>query len=978
MATRSVSVELRAKVDNYVSGMKKASAATRTAMDNAEKNRKEMALMGKVGAVVGAAVAVQFARKIITAASDLSETVSKSTVVFGKNAASVQAWAKTSAKAFGMSENAALGAASTYGNLFVSLGLAEDASASMSTKLVELAGDLASFNNVSPEEALDALRSGLVGETEPLKRFGVNMNEATLKAQAMKMGLIATTKGALDPATKAQAAYALILEQTTTAQGDFVRTSDGLANQQRILNAEWENAQAGLGQALLPAMTKAVDVLNNMLGVFNSLPAPIKGTAVGVLAVSAALVVALPKIVAFKAALESMGPGGQKVSSGLKGVGGFLMGPWGIALAGATLAIGAYVDAQNNATEASNAFADSLDKVSGAATEQTFNLIADELSKDISLDDWKQIPFTMGDVTAAVVAGGDAYATMVARIEDFRDAQNLSDQAQANSAHVAQSLLSSMENQTETAYDGARAFEANKAATEAASKAQAGAALTGADAARGFRVAGDAAAEAKKEVRELSDVLDALRGHAQTVAEANAGLEQSFDDAAKAAEEMKGGVNDARTALDLNTQAGRDGQDALLSIVDAAYDTATAMTEAGQSTDKVRARTMDARVEFIQIAKRMGLTESAAKKLADKYGLIPDKISTTIKANNSQAIAAVDAVLARWQDVLDMPTAVLNAHFGVTGSTKTKKAAGGFVSGPGSATSDSIPARLSNGEYVVKAASVRKYGTAMLGDINSGRYARGGLVGYAKGGKVKPQWDTGFRDQMRSGASVLDFDFGAYGQAVERAKNALRGYKDAVSNLADARRRVNEAGTPEEQAQAMRDLAQAEREAAEAKREVADADKAKADAKPTGKNILASFKDRANKLTNFRKNLAILAKRGLSRVIIQQLLDAGIDEGGEMAAAIVRDGNIAQLNATQASINKSSAQLAFAYGPNPTADAATGSSSSTGTTGSSSSSVVLSFEHASRPIVLKVDSAQVWQGLLALKRGRGGASLGLG
>lgn len=975
MAERTVSVRLQAKVDQYVSGMKQANAVTGQMQKAAERTRKEQVLLQRASQVAGVAIAAAFAKKITTAASDLNETVSKSTVVFGKNAAAVQSWAKTSATSFGMSQNAALGAASSYGNLFVSLGLAADKSAVMSTKLVELAGDLASFNNIDPTVALDALRSGLVGETEPLRALGVNMNDATLRAQALKMGLDATT-ATLSPAVKAQAAYALILEQTTTAQGDFARTSDGLANQQRILNAQWADAEAALGQALLPAATDGVKVLNDMLGIFNALPTPVKTVTVGVLALGAAAIIALPKLIAFKAALETMGPNGMKASNALKGAGSILMGPWGVALAGATIAIGAYVDAQNNATEASNAFAASLDEVSGAATEQTFKLIADQLSRDISMEDWKQIPFTMGEITAAVVAGGDAYATMVARVEAYRDAQNLTDQVQANSAHVAQGLLSSMENQTETAYDGARAFEANRAATEAASKAQTGAALTGADAARGFRAAGGAAKAAESDVVDLETALKRFRGQSQTVAEANASLEQAFDDAAKAAKEMEGGVNKSRTALDLNTQAGRDGQDALFGIVDGAFDMANALKAAGASTNTVRARTMDARIEFIQTAKKMGLSETAAKDLADRMKLIPTKIATTMEVNNRQALAAVDAVLARWQDVLDMPTAVLEAHYGVT-PPKKKKAAGGPITGAGTGTSDSIPILASNGEWVIQEKSARKYGPNVMAAINAGTFAKGGRVGYATGGKVQPQWDTGFRDQMRSGATVVGFDFNEYSQAVDRAKAATRGFAAAQTNLADARRKVNEAGSPEEQAQAMRDLAQAESDAAAAKREVAAADKAKAAAVPSGKNILARFKDRAHKLDNFRKNLALLRSRGLSMVIIGQLLEAGIDDGGEMAAALVRDGNITQLNATQAAINKDSAALAFAYGPNPASNAASGGGSTTGTTGTTAQSVVLSFENASKPVIIKMDSTQVWKGLLELKRGNGGAALGL-
>jgi hypothetical protein len=214
-----------------------------------------------MGVTAAAGALVSGMGHAISAASDLNETVTKSGVVFGKNAGELVAWSKTADVAMGLSQNAALGAAAQYGNLFVSLGLAQGASAGMSKKLVELAGDLASFNNVDPAEALDALRSGLVGETEPLRRFGVNMNEATLAQKALDLGLIKSTKGTLPPAIKAQAAYALILDQTKTAQGDFARTSDGLANQQRISAAKVENAFANMGQAILPIASQVVPLL---------------------------------------------------------------------------------------------------------------------------------------------------------------------------------------------------------------------------------------------------------------------------------------------------------------------------------------------------------------------------------------------------------------------------------------------------------------------------------------------------------------------------------------------------------------------------------------------------------------------------------------------------------------------------------------------------------------------------------------------
>ena len=201
----------------------------------------------------------------VMAASSLSESIAKSNTVFGKNAQQIQDWSETTARALGVSQQAALEAAGTYGNLFRAFGISEQESAKMSQALVTLAADLASFNNVPIEDALLALRSGLSGETEPLKRFGIALNEARLKEQALADGLIKTTKGVLPQAIKTQAAYALILKDSALAQGDVARTSDGLANQLKFLQAGLEDAKAGFGEALLPAVLSVVNAMNDRL-----------------------------------------------------------------------------------------------------------------------------------------------------------------------------------------------------------------------------------------------------------------------------------------------------------------------------------------------------------------------------------------------------------------------------------------------------------------------------------------------------------------------------------------------------------------------------------------------------------------------------------------------------------------------------------------------------------------------------------------
>ena len=212
-------------------------------------------------AALGAGIAFTIA-KAIPAASDLSETFNKIDVVFGDAADSIVQFAGDSAAALGQSKQSALDAAATFGVFGKSAGLVGDDLSGFSTDLVGLSADLASFYNADPSEVVVALGAALRGESEPMRKFGVLMDDASLRAQALKLGLISTTKDALTPQQKVLAANALILEQTADAQGDFARTSEGLANSQRIVKAQVENLTAAWGSAFLPVAEKVMGFLS--------------------------------------------------------------------------------------------------------------------------------------------------------------------------------------------------------------------------------------------------------------------------------------------------------------------------------------------------------------------------------------------------------------------------------------------------------------------------------------------------------------------------------------------------------------------------------------------------------------------------------------------------------------------------------------------------------------------------------------------
>jgi hypothetical protein len=204
-------------------------------------------------------------------AAALGETQNKVDTIFAESARQFDDWSESAAKAFGQSKKDALDGVATFGIFGKAAGLTGDDLVAFSTTLTELASDLASFNNTSVDDALTALGSGLRGEAEPLRRFGVLLDDATLKQSALRQGIIDTTQGALTPQQKVLAAYFEILKQTNVQQGDFDRTSESLANQQRILKAETANLRTELGTKFIPIVNDATKALIFLVDAANKL-----------------------------------------------------------------------------------------------------------------------------------------------------------------------------------------------------------------------------------------------------------------------------------------------------------------------------------------------------------------------------------------------------------------------------------------------------------------------------------------------------------------------------------------------------------------------------------------------------------------------------------------------------------------------------------------------------------------------------------
>lgn len=201
-------------------------------------------------------------KSTVVGASDLEQQIGKTNVVFDESAAAVIAWSRDLADSFGLSQRAALEVASSFGALFAPIGLVGDEAARQSQKLTELGADLASFYNTDVASALDAIRSGLVGESEPLRKYGVLLSETRVQQEALNETGKKNVANLTDQ-EKVLARISLIFKDSKVAQGDFRRTSDQAAQQVKIFQANLENLKNELGQGLVPALAGATSALND-------------------------------------------------------------------------------------------------------------------------------------------------------------------------------------------------------------------------------------------------------------------------------------------------------------------------------------------------------------------------------------------------------------------------------------------------------------------------------------------------------------------------------------------------------------------------------------------------------------------------------------------------------------------------------------------------------------------------------------------
>jgi hypothetical protein len=422
---------ISANADSAIRAFEKTATSAEKQMGKTEKSlQRTGATMTRFGAA-GLAAAGTLGAGLFKAgqsAGDLSESLNKTRVVFGQTSTEIVKFSETAAKELGLSQRAALDAASTFATFGKAAELSGAELNTFSKDLVNLSADLASFYNTSPEDAIIAIGAALRGESEPIRRYGVLLNDATLKQRALEMGIYDGT-GVLTSQQKVLAAQREILAQTSDAQGDFARTSEGLANQQRILTANIENAKAALGEAFIPVIQTGIGIVGGAVGVFNNFNETTDGmgsqlATVGTVGLGAVSTMSLltGQAIKMRDRFFNINQETGKLAGGLTAAGKATFATAGIVSA-ATLIYSIYSSKKKEATERTKNLTDALKLEGDEQRKALASLVENDKATGNFVDSLNLLGVSLGDVQNEVNGYSTQFNDVRAALEIFEARQ---------------------------------------------------------------------------------------------------------------------------------------------------------------------------------------------------------------------------------------------------------------------------------------------------------------------------------------------------------------------------------------------------------------------------------------------------------------------------------------------------------------------------------------------------------------------------
>lgn len=605
------------------------------------------------------------------AAGDFDEAVNRIEVVFGEAKGTILEFSEAALDAFGVTKMQAVEAAGSFGVFGKSAGLAGDDLSKFALDLVGLAGDMASFNNVSQERAVGAIGAALRGETEAIRALGVVFDAETLKIRAINEGLI-EQGDKLDSQTRIIAAYKEIMAQTVDQQGDWARTSESLANQQKLLKARMQELRLEIGQAAIPVVQDLTQKLNDLFDVYDELPPVIrentgeilKNAAVfGVLA--GGTLIATGKIMKMAGSWKELGRMGKVGVAGLAG--GALM----------AMHLG-----QSMSTAASDA-----DKVAVALQSTTDETDALEMALGglIDHDDWwsGKLGEASAEQLAALAAkaaeGGFEFANLRDDLMDlglsFQDAtmvqmelrQAWENGTEAHKAHeeAVQSQADKYAHVLQPALvNAARAqFEQASAVRETTKEFPAAEAVT----ITYGSALGGVVRNADEVARAISEVTSALGGYFEATT-TTLDAKVSFH---KALDQLITDTEDVAFAIDGASENSWVWIEATQGVRDAVHEAMQAVLDQGGSLEDAQAAGEDYVAMLRDQQTELGLTDLQMQGLIATIGLQPDEAVTKVRIDTTDAefgagVAELmgtmgfhyDHTTGRWTQVADIVTQV--------------------------------------------------------------------------------------------------------------------------------------------------------------------------------------------------------------------------------------------------------------------------------------------------------------------------------
>lgn len=738
---------------------------------------------------LGAAAAVSgFVRKAVNDFSDLEDATGAAGVVFGESMDKIIAKGETAAATLGMSKAQIIDAANTFGTLGKSAKLTGDDLADFSNEMTDVAGSLSSFKGGSPEEAILAVGAALRGESEPIRRYGILLDDATLRQRAMTMGIVDNIKTALNPQQRVLAAQAEILAQSGDAMGDFERTANSTANVQKTLAAESANLSAELGEKLAPMIVEAqkagIGFLRWTSDNAEALIPLVKlvGLAAAAVGTYVAAAKGLEAVRAAKVIITDLGNAFQGMSTKAR-IATATAGAAAVAITAATVVYGAFAKRNAEATAVVEAFTAALEASNGALDENVRKTAAKHLMDQGAFAAAEQLGISVRLVTDAAMGNADALDQVRRRLVDVRAAEadaiaaggsmdlSLRDNEQsAGALETALGIVSTglddaivKQRQMETATaDAAKATETQlstvavaKVAYDEYTKAiqttySAQLKLAGSE--RAAEAAYDAGkARVKEWTAELTKKYEAeIKADAAAKGRKVTDEEVAKQAKKRAKDEVAAAIASGK-ALDINTAAGRKNEEALYGIAESTLAAIGNMTDLEKANGTAADRADRGRKKFIELAKQFGVGADEAEDLADKMGLLKSKdIDFTVKV--------------KW-------SGDLNKEIRVNGSSVkfSAKAVGGPIIG-GVPGKDSVPIMAMPDEHMLTVRDVKNLGGhAAVYRLRA--LAAAGALRYADGGPVPPFTSTtGAAAGVPVAESLADVLEAAVARALEGAR----------------------------------------------------------------------------------------------------------------------------------------------------------------------------------------------------------------